>query len=34
MAFPNLVALILLSGIVSKETKDYLERLHNGKVGD
>ena len=34
MAFPNLVALILLSGIVSKETKDYLERLHNGHVGD
>ena len=34
MAFPNLVALILLSGIVSKETKDFLERLHNGHVGD
>jgi AGCS family alanine or glycine:cation symporter len=34
MAFPNLVALILLSGIAAKETKDYLERLHNGHVGD
>ena len=33
MAFPNLIALILLSGIVAKETKDFLDRLHNGKVG-
>ena len=34
MAFPNLVALILLSGVIAKETRDYLERLHNGNVGD
>ena len=34
MAFPNLVALILLSGIVAKETRDFLDRLHNGHVGD
>ncbi len=26
MAFPNLVALFLLGGVVSKETKDYFER--------
>lgn len=34
MAFPNLVALILLSGIVAKETRDFLDRLHDGKVGE
>lgn len=34
MAFPNLVALILLSGIVAKETKDFLDRLHAGKIGE
>lgn len=34
MAFPNLVALILLSGIVAKETRDFLDRLHNGHIGD
>ena len=34
MAFPNLIALILLSGIVAKETRDFLDRLHNGHVGD
>jgi AGCS family alanine or glycine:cation symporter len=34
MAFPNLVALILLSGIVARETKIFLDKLHNGKVGD
>jgi len=27
MAFPNLIALILLSGIVTKETRDFFERL-------
>ncbi len=27
MAFPNLVALLLLSGVVSRETKDFLQRL-------
>ncbi|MCQ2090304.1 MAG: sodium:alanine symporter family protein [Fibrobacter sp.] len=34
MAFPNLVALILLSGIVAKETRDFLDRLHAGKIGE
>lgn len=34
MAFPNLVALILLSGIVALETKSFLDRLHNGEVGE
>jgi AGCS family alanine or glycine:cation symporter len=34
MAFPNLVALVLLSGIVARETKNFLDRLHNGHVGD
>ncbi|MCQ2102511.1 MAG: sodium:alanine symporter family protein [Fibrobacter sp.] len=34
MAFPNLIALILLSGIVALETKSFLDRLHNGEVGE
>jgi AGCS family alanine or glycine:cation symporter len=34
MAFPNLIALILLSGIVARETRIFLDKLHNGKVGD
>ena len=29
MAFPNLVALILLSGIISKETKNYISKNSN-----
>ncbi|MDE6086885.1 MAG: sodium:alanine symporter family protein [Oscillospiraceae bacterium] len=32
MALPNVIALIGLSGVVSKETKDYLERLKSGKI--
>ena len=32
MAFPNLVALIVLGGVVSKETKDYFKRLKEGKI--
>ena len=32
MAIPNVIALILLSGVVASETKDYLERLKNGSV--
>lgn len=28
MALPNMIALIALSGVVVKETKDYFERLH------
>ena len=27
MALPNMIALIALSGVVAKETKDYLKRL-------
>ena len=34
MALPNVIALILLSGVVSKETKDFLTRLKEGKVKD
>ena len=32
MAFPNLVALVLLSPVVWRVTKDYLERRADGKV--
>jgi AGCS family alanine or glycine:cation symporter len=32
MAIPNVVAIILLSGVISSETKDYLTRLKAGKV--
>lgn len=32
MALPNVAALICLSGVISKETKDYLERLKNGEI--
>ena len=32
MAFPNLVALLVLSGVVAKETKDYLTRLKTNKL--
>ena len=28
MAVPNLIALVLLAGIVQKETRDYLRRMH------
>jgi AGCS family alanine or glycine:cation symporter len=31
MAFPNLVALILLSGIVARETKKFFVKLENEK---
>ena len=27
MAFPNLIALLALGGVVAKETKDYLRRM-------
>jgi alanine or glycine:cation symporter, AGCS family len=30
MAFPNLIGLILLSGVVTKETRDYFSRYHRG----
>ena len=32
MALPNIIAIILLSGVVSAETKDYLARLKAGKI--
>ncbi len=32
MAIPNVTAIILLSGVVSSETKDYFARLKSGKV--
>ncbi len=32
MAIPNVTALILLSGVVKSETKDYFTRLSQGKV--
>lgn len=32
MALPNLVALLALSGVVAKETKDYFDRLDNGMI--
>ncbi len=32
MAFPNVVALILLSGVVSRETKDYIGRYKSNLV--
>ena len=32
MAVPNVIAVILLSGTVSAETKDYLKRLREGKI--
>ena len=32
MAIPNVIAIILLSGVISSETKDYLIRLKEGKV--
>ena len=32
MAFPNLIALLLLGGVVSRETKDYFSRLNGGRL--
>ena len=32
MAIPNVIAIILLSGVVSAETKDYFSRLRTGRV--
>jgi len=34
MAFPNLVALILLSPVVARSTKDYFRRLKKGEIPD
>ncbi|MBQ9973270.1 MAG: alanine:cation symporter family protein [Firmicutes bacterium] len=32
MAFPNLIALVALSGVVAKETKSYFDRVKKGEV--
>ena len=32
MAFPNLIALIALSGVVVAETKHYFTRMKNNKL--
>jgi AGCS family alanine or glycine:cation symporter len=32
MAFPNLIALIALSGVVAKETKDFLDRVRGDRL--
>ena len=34
MAFPNLVALVLLSGVVARETRSYFKRLKSGELKD
>jgi AGCS family alanine or glycine:cation symporter len=34
MAFPNLVALFALSGVVAKETFDFWERRQSGAYND
>ncbi|MFP6669920.1 MAG: alanine:cation symporter family protein, partial [Pirellulaceae bacterium] len=32
MAFPNIIGLILLSGVLSKKAKDYVARLKSGEI--
>ena len=32
MAFPNIIGLVLLSGILVKKTKDYVRRLESGEI--
>ena len=32
MAFPNVIALVLLSGVVARETKDYIGRYKSNLV--
>ena len=32
MAIPNLIALVALSGVVAKETKDYLDRIKKKEI--
>lgn len=34
MAIPNMIALIALSGVAAKETKDYFKRLKAGEIQD
>ena len=32
MSIPNVIAIIMLSGVISSETKDYFKRLNEGKI--
>ncbi|HAY78912.1 MAG TPA: alanine glycine permease [Planctomycetaceae bacterium] len=32
MAFPNIIGMVLLSGIVAAKTRDYVQRLRSGKM--
>ena len=32
MAIPNVIAIIMLSGVISAETKEYFTRLKDGKI--
>ena len=32
MAIPNMIALFALSGVVIKETRDYVKRLKDGTI--
>ncbi|MCI7499881.1 MAG: alanine:cation symporter family protein, partial [Oscillospiraceae bacterium] len=34
MAFPNIIALFALNGVVARDTKDYFTRLKNGEISD
>ena len=34
MAFPNIIALFALSGVVAKDTKDYFDRLKKGEISE
>lgn len=34
MAVPNMIALIVLSGVIARETKSYFTRLRNGEIKD
>ncbi len=34
MAFPNLVGLLLLSGVVARETRDYFARRDRAEAGE
>lgn len=34
MAFPNIIGMAILSGVVARHTKDYLHRLRDGKMTD
>jgi len=34
MAIPNLIALVLLSGVIAHESRDYFKRLNNGEIDE